>query len=97
MRYGVIGCGYVGTAVAIRMQHTGAQVIATTRSTEKVRELQPISLAVLVEDHVGCVRPRVHEWSPERSLESVGVAGPSPVNKQASKQARHCQWASVDL
>ena len=42
MRYGVIGCGYVGTAVAIRMQHTGAQVIATTRSTEKVRELQQV-------------------------------------------------------
>ena len=33
------------------------------------------------------VCPRVHEWSPERSLESVGVAGPSPVYKQASKQA----------
>ena len=25
------------------------------------------------------VRPRAREWSPERSLEAVGVAGPSPV------------------
>ena len=32
------------------------------------------------------VRPRAREWSPERSLEAVGVAGPSPV-QQASKQA----------
>ena len=25
------------------------------------------------------VRPRAREWNPERSLEAVGVAGPSPV------------------
>ena len=38
--YGVIGCGYVGTAVAIRMKRAGHAVTATTRSSENVHELR---------------------------------------------------------
>ena len=38
--YGVIGSGYVGTAVAMRMKRAGQPVIATTRSTENVHELR---------------------------------------------------------
>ena len=39
-KFGVIGCGYVGTAVAMRMQRAGHSVTATTRSAENVRELK---------------------------------------------------------
>ena len=39
-KFGVIGCGYVGTAVAMRMQREGHNVTATTRSSENVRELK---------------------------------------------------------
>ena len=38
--YGVIGCGYVGTAVAMRMKRAGHAVTATTRSSENVHELR---------------------------------------------------------
>ena len=38
--YGVIGCGYVGTAVAMRKKRAGHAVTATTRSTENVQELR---------------------------------------------------------
>ena len=38
--YGVIGSGYVGTAVAMRMKRAGQPVTATTRSVENVRELR---------------------------------------------------------
>ena len=38
--YGVIGCGYVGTAVAMRMKRAGHAVTATTRSPENVHELR---------------------------------------------------------
>ena len=40
--FGVIGCGYVGTAVAMRMQRAGHSVTATTRSAENVRELKQL-------------------------------------------------------
>ena len=43
--FGVIGCGYVGTAVAMRMQRAGHNVTATTRSPENVRELQRLIIA----------------------------------------------------
>ena len=39
--YGVIGSGYVGTAVAMRMKRSGLQVTATTRSAENVRAEAP--------------------------------------------------------
>jgi nucleoside-diphosphate-sugar epimerase len=38
--YGVIGCGYVGTAVAMRKKRAGHAVTATTRSSENVQELR---------------------------------------------------------
>ena len=38
--YGVIGCGYVGTAVAMRKKRAGHAVTATTRSSENVEELR---------------------------------------------------------
>ena len=38
--YGVIGSGYVGTAVAMRMKRAGLPITATTRSVENVRELR---------------------------------------------------------
>lgn len=40
--YGVIGSGYVGTAVAMRMKRAGLPVTATTRSVENVRELRGV-------------------------------------------------------
>ncbi|MEB3240549.1 MAG: NAD-dependent epimerase/dehydratase family protein [Synechococcus sp.] len=38
--YGVIGCGYVGSDVAVRMKYAGHRVVGTTRSAERFSELK---------------------------------------------------------
>lgn len=38
--YGVIGCGYVGSDVAVRMKVAGHRVVGTTRSIQRYLELQ---------------------------------------------------------
>ena len=40
--YGVIGCGYVGSDVAVRFRYAGHHVIGTTRSKERMDELQDL-------------------------------------------------------
>ena len=47
MRLAIIGCGYVGSAVA-RMWHTGNDVTVTTTTPDKVAILQGISSQVVV-------------------------------------------------
>lgn len=48
MRVAIIGCGYVGSAVARRWQRQGLDVLVTTTSTERVDELSEISSRVEV-------------------------------------------------
>ena len=40
--YGVIGCGYVGSDVAVLMKSAGHHVIGTTRSAERLPELRQL-------------------------------------------------------
>ena len=40
--YGVIGCGYVGTDVAVRMRYAGMEVVGTTRSSDKLSQLAEV-------------------------------------------------------
>ena len=40
MRYGVIGCGYVGMGAAMHLKDAQHQVVGTTRSRSKLREMQ---------------------------------------------------------
>jgi len=48
MKAAILGCGYVGTAVARRWQSHGVEVTATTTSPERVKDLQQIAAAVQV-------------------------------------------------
>ena len=40
--YGVIGCGYVGSDVAVRMKYAGHHVVGTTRSSARLDELSGV-------------------------------------------------------
>lgn len=40
--YGVIGCGYVGSDVAVLMKAVGHHVVGTTRSAERIPELREL-------------------------------------------------------
>ena len=40
--YGVIGCGYVGSDVAVRMKYVGHHVVGTTRSSARLGELSGV-------------------------------------------------------
>ena len=48
MKIAIIGCGYVGSALAYHLKEMGHYVTVTTRSPEKVSALQPISDAVCI-------------------------------------------------
>ena len=38
-RFGIIGCGYVGSAVALHMRNNGIEVTGTTTSPDRLGEL----------------------------------------------------------
>ena len=38
-RFGIIGCGYVGSAVALHMRSLGIEVTGTTTSPDRLRDL----------------------------------------------------------
>ena len=42
MRFGVIGCGYVGMDTAIRLKYANHHVVGTTRSKARLGELQEL-------------------------------------------------------
>ena len=42
MRFGVIGCGYVGMDTAIRLKYANHHVVGTTRSKARLGELQEV-------------------------------------------------------
>ncbi len=48
MKAAILGCGYVGKAVAQLWGNQGASVTATTTSSDRVAELRPIAAAVQV-------------------------------------------------
>jgi nucleoside-diphosphate-sugar epimerase len=50
MRAAILGCGYVGTAVARWWQSQGIEVTATTTSPQRVAELSQVAAAVQVID-----------------------------------------------
>lgn len=62
MKMTIIGCGYVGRAIAHRWHQAGHEVTATTTSPEKVPELEQVAqIAVLTGDDLEAIRKVIAE------------------------------------
>lgn len=63
MKIAIVGCGYIGSALAVRFKHDGHFVTTTTRTSSKVPSLQSISdkVCVLKGDDVQAIKELLHD------------------------------------
>ena len=72
MKVAIIGCGYVGTAVAQRWKEQGLDILVTTTRTERVAELKTI--ANKVEVLIGTDKPQLKAVLQDRQVVLLCVA-----------------------